>query len=120
MSTVFNNDDLLRQIRRTSTGMDKVFKLENIKLDLGQVKNEEGQEVSGNDYLDRLVEAEEFDQAVQFIGQQLKHLSNYQYDHLVDSFIAYLQKLDDAAQKRNGLDADKIETIRQDLRAFKW
>ena len=44
MPSVFNNDDLLRQIRKTTTGMDKAFKLENIKLDLGKIKDETGQE----------------------------------------------------------------------------
>ncbi|WP_195934571.1 hypothetical protein [Streptococcus sobrinus] len=120
MPSVFNNDDLLRQIRRTTTGMDKAFKLENIKLDLGKVKDETGQEISGNAYLDHLVEAEKFDQAEEFISQQLKHLSNYQYDHLVDNFVAYLQNLAPEVQERNGLDSAKIKAIRQGLRDFKW
>lgn len=120
MPTVFNNDDLLRQIRPTSTGMDKAFKLENIRLDLGRVKDENGQEVSGNDYLDQLVEREQFDQAEEFISQQLKHLSNYQYNHLVDNFVAYLQGLDQTEKDRKGLDDETIKTIRQNLRDFKW
>ena len=52
---VYNNDWLLNQIRGTANVVSKVFKFESLDIDLGQVEDENGQMVSGNDYIDDLV-----------------------------------------------------------------
>lgn len=49
---VYNNDWLLNQIRGTANVVNKVFKFESLDIDLGQVEDENGQMVSGNDYID--------------------------------------------------------------------
>lgn len=117
---VFNNDWLMRQIRGTANMIGKVFKLETIQIDLGMVEDKEGRQISGNDYLNDLVNDEEFDLATEFISGQIKRLSNYQYNRLVDTFIEYLNKLDENVRQRNGIDDAKIQSIREDLRDFKW
>lgn len=96
---VFNNDWLLRQIRGTANMIGKVFKLETISIDLGVVEDEEGRTINGNDYLNQLIIDEKFDLATDFIHGQMKRLGTYEYNRLVDIYIAYLKSLDSETQK---------------------
>lgn len=98
---VFNNDWLLRQIRGTANMIGKVFKLETISIDLGVVEDEEGRTINGNDYLNQLIIDEKFELATDFIHGQMKRLGTYEYNRLVDIYIAYLKSLDSETQKRN-------------------
>lgn len=117
---VFNSDWLLSQIRDTANMIGKVFKLENIQIDLGMTEDEEGRLVNGNDYLNQLVIDEKFDLAIAFINHQIKRLSPYQYQYLVDVFTETLKALDPESKDRNDLDAEKIESIHDNLKQFKW
>ena len=115
---VFNNDWLLSQIRGTANMIGKVFKLETILIDLGVVEDEEGRTI--NDYLNQLIIDEKFDLATDFIHGQMKRLSTYEYNRLVDIYIAYLKSLDSETQKRNQISDDSIQTVQDNLRNFNW
>ena len=115
---VFNNDWLLSQIRGTANMIGKVFKLETILIDLGVVEDEEGRTINGNDYLNQLIIDEKFDLATDFIHGQMKRLSTYEYNRLVDIYIAYLKSLDSETQKRNQISDDSIQTVQDNLRNF--
>ena len=115
---VFNNDWLLRQIRGIANMIGKVFKLETILIDLGVVEDEEGRTINGNDYLNQLIIDEKFDLATDFIHGQMKRLSTYEYNRLVDIYIAYLKSLDSETQKRNQISDDSIQTVQDNLRNF--
>ena len=106
---VFNNDWLLSQIRGTANMIGKVFKLETILIDLGVVEDEEGRTINGNDYLNQLI-----------IDGQMKRLSTYEYNRLVDIYIVYLKSLDSETQKRNKISDDSIQVVQDNLRNFSW
>ncbi|WP_373760839.1 hypothetical protein [Streptococcus ferus] len=117
---VFNNDWLLNQIRGTANMIGKVFKLENILIDLGVVEDEEGRTINGNDYLNQLIIDEKFDLATKFIHSQMKRLSTYEYNHLVDVYIVYLKSLDNEIQEKNHINSESIQEIKNKLRNFSW
>ena len=117
---VFNNDWLLSQIRGTANMIGKVFKLETILIDLGVVEDEEGRTINGNDYLNQLIIDEKFDLATDFIHGQMKRLGTYEYNRLVDIYIAYLKSLDSETQERNQISDDSIQTVQDNLRNFSW
>ena len=52
---VYNSDWLLNQIRGTANVVSKAFKFETLDIDLGQVEDEQGHTVDGNDYIDDLL-----------------------------------------------------------------
>ena len=64
---VYNSDWLLNQIRGTANVVSKAFKFETLDIDLGQVEDEQGHTVDGNDYIDDLLIHEKYDQATAFI-----------------------------------------------------
>ena len=77
---VYNNSDwLLNQIRGTANVVVKAFKFETLDIDLGQVGDDQGQTVDGNDYIDDLLIQEKYDQATAFIHSQLKRLTTNDY-----------------------------------------
>ena len=76
--------------------------------------------INGNDYLNQLVIDEKFDLVIAFINHQIKRLSPYQYQYLVDFFTETLKALDPESKDRNDLDAEKIESIHDNLKQFKW
>ena len=50
---VYNNSDwLLNQIRGTANVVIKAFKFETLDIDLGQVEDEQGHTIDGNDYIE--------------------------------------------------------------------
>lgn len=60
---VYNNSDwLLNQIRGTANVVIKAFKFETLDIDWGQVGDDQGQTVDGNDYIDDLLIQEKYDQ----------------------------------------------------------
>ena len=69
---VYNSDWLLNQIRGTANVVSKAFKFETLDIDLGQVEDEQGHTIDGNDYIDDLLIHEQYDQATTFIHSQLK------------------------------------------------
>ena len=80
---VYNSDWLLNQIRGTANVVSKAFKFETLDVDLGQVEDDQGQTVDGNDYIDDLLIHEKYDQATAFIHGQLKRLTTNDYNLLV-------------------------------------
>ena len=72
---VYNSDWLLNQIRGTANVVSKAFKFETLDIDLGQVEDEQGHTIDGNDYIDDLLIHEQYDQATTFIHSQLKRLT---------------------------------------------
>ena len=68
---VYNSDWLLNQIRGTANVVSKAFKFETLDIDLGQVEDEQGHTIDGNDYIDDLLIHEQYDQATTFIHSQL-------------------------------------------------
>lgn len=117
---VFNNDWLLSQVRGTEHRATKVFKLENLNIDLGQVVLETGQLVNGNVYIDDLLLHEAYDQATDFIHNQLKHLTTNDYNVLVGIYIDYLRDLNPELRRKHQLDDEHIDKIYQQLNAFSW
>ena len=82
---VYNSDWLLNQIRGTTNVVSKAFKFETLDIDLGQVEDEQGRTIDGNDYIDDLLIHEQYDQATTFIHSQLKRLTTNDYNLLVRS-----------------------------------
>lgn len=117
---VFNSDWLLRQVRGTEHTASKVFKLETLTIDLGQITLENGQMVSGNDYIDSLVLHEAYDQATNFIHGQLKRLTTNDYNVLVGIYVDYLKELNPELRRKHQLDDEQIEKIYQRLNEFSW
>ena len=117
---VFNSDWLLRQVRGTEHVASKVFKLENMAIDLGQVELATGQVVNGNDYIDQLVIHEQYDQATDFIHSRLKHLTTNDYNVLVGVYVDYLKELNPELRRKHQLDDKQIEKIEKRLAEFSW
>lgn len=117
---VFNSDWLLRQVRGTEHVATKVFKLEQLNIDLGQVELETGQLVNGNDYIDSLVLHQAYDQATDFIHSQLKRLTTNDYNVLVGVYVDYLKNLNPELRRQHQLDDSQIERIYQRLNEFSW
>ena len=91
---VYNNSDwLLNQIRGTANVGIKAFKFETLDIHWGQVGDDQGQTVDGNDYIDDLLIQEKYDQATAFIHSQLKRLTTIDYNLLVSIYIEYLENL---------------------------
>lgn len=117
---VFNSDWLLKQVRGTEHTASKVFKLENAMIDLGQVELASGQVVDGNDYIDQLVIHEAYDQATDFIHEQLKRLTTNDYNVLVGVYVDYLKELNPELRRKHHLDDAHIDKIEKRLAEFSW
>ena len=117
---VYNNDWLLNQIRGTANVVSKVFKFESLDIDLGQVEDENGQMVSGNDYIDDLVLRSKYRQATEFVHGQLKRLTTNDYNLLVSVYMEYLENLPPVIRQKHHFDDRKIASLREKLSEFSW
>ena len=77
----------INQIRGTANVVSKAFKFETLDIDLGQVEDEQGHTIDGNDYIDDLLIHEQYDQATTFIHSQLKRFTTNDYNLLVQRSI---------------------------------
>ena len=117
---VYNNDWLPNQIRGTANVVSKVFKFESLDIDLGQVEDENGQMVSGNDYIDDLVLRSKYRQATDFVHGQLKRLTPNDYKLLVSVYIDYLENLPPLIREKHQLDNRQIMDWKAKLSEFSW
>ena len=118
---VYNNSDwLLNQIRGTANVVVKAFKFETLDIDLGQVEDEQGHTIDGNDYIDDLLIHEQYDQATTFIHSQLKRLTTNDYNLLVSVYIEYLENLPPVIRQKHHFDDRKITSLREKLSEFSW
>ncbi len=78
---------------RTANVVSKAFKFETLDIDLGQVEDEQGHTVDGNDYIDDLLIHEKYDQATAFIHSQLKRLTTNDYNLPCQHLYWYLENL---------------------------
>ena len=117
---VYNNDWLLNQIRGTANVVSKVFKFESLDIDLGQVEDENGQMVSGNDYIDDLVLRSKYRQATDFVHGQLKRLTPNDYKLLVSVYTDYLENLPPLIREKHQLDNRQIMDWKAKLSEFSW
>ena len=104
---VYNSDWLLNQIRGTANVVSKAFKFETLDIDLGQVEDEQGHTIDGNDYIDDLLIHEQYDQATTFIHSQLKRLTTNDYNLPV-------------IRQKHHFDDRKIASLREKLSEFSW
>ena len=104
---VYNSDWLLNQIRGTANVVSKAFKFETLDIDLGQVEDEQGHTIDGNDYIDDLLIHEQYDQATTFIHSQLKRLTTNDYNLLVSVYIDYLENLPPVIRQKHHFDDRK-------------
>ena len=88
---VYNSDWLLNQIRGTANVVSKAFKFETLDIDLGQVEDEQGHTIDGNDY-----------------------------NLLVSVYIEYLENLPPVIRQKHHFDDRKIASLREKLSEFSW
>ena len=88
---VYNSDWLLNQIRGTANVVSKAFKFETLDIDLGQVEDEQGHTIDGNDY-----------------------------NLLVSVYIEYLENLPPVIREKHHFDDRKIASLREKLSEFSW
>ena len=88
---VYNSDWLLNQIRGTANVVSKAFKFETLDIDLGQVEDEQGHTIDGNDY-----------------------------NLLVSVYIDYLENLPPVIRQKHHFDERKIASLREKLSEFSW
>lgn len=117
---VYNSDWLLNQIRGTANVVSKAFKFETLDIDLGQVEDEQGHTIDGNDYIDDLLIHEQYDQATTFIHSKLKRLTTNDYNLLVSVYIEYLENLPPVIRQKHHFDDRKIASLREKLSEFSW
>ena len=117
---VYNSDWLLNQIRGTANVVSKAFKFETLDIDLGQVEDEQGHTVDGNDYIDDLLIHEKYDQATAFIHSQLKRLTTNDYNLLISIYIEYLENLPPLIKEKHQLDNRQIMDWKAKLSEFSW
>ena len=117
---VYNSDWLLNQIRGTANVVSKAFKFETLDIDLGQVEDEQGHTIDGNDYIDDLLIHEQYDQATTFIHSQLKRLTTNDYNLLVSVYIECLENLPPVIRQKHHFDERKIASLREKLSEFSW
>lgn len=118
---VYNNSDwLLNQIRGTANVVIKAFKFETLDIDWGQVGDDQGQTVDGNDYIDDLLIQEKYDQATAFIHSQLKRLTTIDYNLLVSIYIEYLENLSPVIRQKHHFDNRQLASLREKLSEFLW
>ena len=117
---VYNSDWLLNQIRGTANVVSKAFKFETLDIDLGQVEDEQGHTIDGNDYIDDLLIHEQYDQATTFIHSQLKRLTTNDYNLLVSVYMEYLENLPPVIRQKHHFDDRKIASLREKLSEFLW
>lgn len=117
---VYNSDWLLNQIRGTANVVSKAFKFETLDIDLGQVEDEQGHTIDGNDYIDDLLIHEQYDQATTVIHSQLKRLTTNDYNLLVSVYIEYLENLPPVIRQKHHFDDRKIASLREKLSEFLW
>lgn len=118
---VYNNSDwLLNQIRGTAHVVSKAFKFETLDIDLGQVEDEQGHTIDGNDYIDDLLIHEQYDQATTFIHSQLKRLTTIDYNLLVSIYIEYLENLSSVIRQKHHFDNRQLASLREKLSEFSW
>ena len=98
----------------------KDFKFETLDIDLGQVEDEQGHTIDGNDYIDDLLIHEQYDQATTFIHSQLKRLTTNDYNLLVSVYMEYLENLPPVIRQKHQFDDRKITSLREKLSEFSW
>ena len=70
--------------------VSKAFKFETLDIDLGQVEDEQGHTVDGNDYIDDLLIHEKYDQATASFIVNSNVLTTNDYN-LLSASILYLE-----------------------------
>lgn len=95
--------------------LKKILTKDNDQAELGKIKDENGNVLPYDTYLDQLIFQEEFETAHQFINDFKFQLSLHDHTVLVNQYINGLYDLDPAIRERNDLGEQQLEAIRTRL-----
>lgn len=117
----FEEDYIMRQVKMVGelggNLIAQLLKLEQANIDLGEIQNESGENISRAEYLEQLVDDHRYHEAF-LVVQSLKYkLSYYDFNIVSGIFIDYLKNLQESVKQTYGLTEEKIMDYQKQLKA---
>lgn len=102
----YEEDYIMRQVKAIGelggNFLAYVLKLNQSNTDLGEIENEAGEKISGQDYLQSLIIEHKYHDAFIFVNALKLKLAFFEYECVATNFIQHLTALDDSIKEKYG------------------
>ncbi|MEW3466409.1 hypothetical protein AB1I55_09930 [Enterococcus entomosocium] len=119
---LMEDDYIVKQLKVIGEGagaaIASVFRLDKRQVDLGEVEDEQGNVVSGNDLLETYLNSGMIHKGFLLIQAKQVKLSYFEFSVLKSYFIRYLKELSEEDKAKLAIDAKKIAYFQRKIDDF--
>lgn len=119
---MLEDDYIVKQLKVIGEGagaaIASVFRLDKSQVDLGEVEDEQGNVVSGNDLLETYLNSGMVHKGFLLIQAKQAKLSYFEFSVLKSYFIRYLKELSEEDKVKLAIDATKIAYYQRKIDDF--